>query len=613
MANRRLARVISGIAVASVIGLPFLARAAVTRGPYLQLGTPDAITVRWRTDRATDSRIRIGSAADRLDRVVDHAAATTEHEVRVTGLQPSTRYFYSVGSTTQTLTGGDPATFFETAPARGSSPATRVWVIGDSGTGNKTAAAVYNSYLDFADGGYTQLWLMLGDNAYAAGTDAQYQRSVFAVYPELLRQTVLWPALGNHEGKSSDSTTQKGPYFDIFTLPKSGEAGGTGSGTEAFYSYDYADIHFIVLDSFGTDRSAGGRMLTWLDADLQATRADWVVAYWHHPPYTKGSHDSDTEAALVEMRENALPILEKHGVDLVLTGHSHAYERSKFIQGHYGKSSTFNPELSVVLPGSGRLDDGGPYTKPAPGVTGKGTLYAVAGNAGHLGSGSLKHPAMFFSSREPGSMVLDFEGPALNAKFLNEKGALRDYFSIVKGPVVQRASVFQNGRDGYAGTEDSTVASGGPAAGAGDSPTLQAGVQKGAKGSRSAALLKWDVSSIPANATVTDAYLTLEVSDPSKSAYRIVAEDSAWSEVTATWANATSRGPRIAGLSAVSKGRVVIPLTGAGIALVQSWVQRSAPNHGLLLLDDGKSDGIVIRSSEAASTDQRPTLTVISR
>jgi len=44
----------------------------------------------------------------------------------------------------------------------------------------------------------------------------------------------------------------------------------------------------------------------------------WIIAFWHHPPYTKGSHDSDTEGELIDMRQNALPILEALRLGLLL-------------------------------------------------------------------------------------------------------------------------------------------------------------------------------------------------------------------------------------------------------------------------------------------------------
>ena len=165
------------------------------------------------------------------------------------------------------------------------------------------------------------------------------------MYPEMLRKTVLWPAYGNHDGSAADAATNTGPYYDIFTLPKQAEAGGVASGTEAYYSFDYANIHFVELESYETDRSPTGPMLTWLQRDLAANTQPWVIVFFHHPPYSKGSHNSDTEIELIEMRQNALPILENFGVDLVLSGHSHSYERSFLLDSHYGDSTPSDADL----------------------------------------------------------------------------------------------------------------------------------------------------------------------------------------------------------------------------------------------------------------------------
>ncbi len=167
------------------------------------------------------------------------------------------------------------------------------------------------------------------------------------------------------------------------------------SGTEAYYAFDYGNIHFISLESYETDRSPGGAMMTWLENDLAANDKDWVIAFWHHPPYTKGSHDSDTEGRLIDMREVALPILEAYGVDLVLGGHSHSYERSYLLDGHYGTSDSLSAAM-ILDAGDGREDGAGAYYKPAYSIQ-SGAVYAVAGSSGKTSSGSLDHPAMYFS------------------------------------------------------------------------------------------------------------------------------------------------------------------------------------------------------------------------
>jgi hypothetical protein len=399
----------------------------VTRGPYLQNGSTTAASVRWRTSTATDSVVRYGTTPGNLNLTASNGTSTTEHEIRVTGLAPNTTYYYSVGSSSATLASGSDY-FVVTAPT-GAKP-TRVWVLGDPGTGSSVQTSVRDAYYNFTGTRHTDLWLMLGDNAYSSGTDAEYQSKLFALYPTMLRKSVMWPTLGNHDATSSDSATQTGPYYANFTMPKAAEAGGVASGTEAYYSYDYGNIHFVCLDSAETSRSSTGTMANWLRNDLGSTTKDWVVAFWHHPPYTKGSHNSDTESNLIEMRQNIVPILDQYGVDLVLCGHSHSYERSYFIDGHYGTSSTFNSSM-MVQPGGGQ--GAGAYTKSGLGpIPHSGAVYAVPGASGQTSGGTLNHAAMFISLNVAGSMVLDVDGGRLDATYLDSAGATRDTFSIVK-------------------------------------------------------------------------------------------------------------------------------------------------------------------------------------
>ena len=406
----------------------------VTRGPYLQSGTPTSAVVKWRTDSAIDSVVRYGNDPGSLTLSETVATSTTEHEVTLTTLSADTEYFYSIGTSTETLAGGDNSHFFFTSPLAGTAKPTRIWAIGDSGTADANAQAVRDAYSSFTGAIHTDLWLMLGDNAYSDGTDSEYQAAVFDMYPQMLRKSVLWSTLGNHDGHTADSASQTGPYYDIFTLPTGAEAGGVASGTEAYYSFDYGNVHFICLESYETDRSTSGAMATWLLADLQVNDKEWVVAFWHHPPYTKGSHNSDTESRLVEMRENFLPTLEQYGVDVVLGGHSHSYERSFLIDGHYDVSSTFLESMKKDG-GSGSEDGDGAYQKAAVVASAhEGAVYSVAGSSGKISGGSLNHPAMFISLNLLGSLVLDFNGNRLDASFLDSTGTVQDYFTILKGP-----------------------------------------------------------------------------------------------------------------------------------------------------------------------------------
>ena len=406
----------------------------VTRGPYLQRGSPTEVTVRWRTDLPSSSSVGLGETPGAPDRVIDDAFETTEHVVLITDLDPATRYYYSVGTLDGVLVGGDTEHTFVTAPTPGSDSPMRIWVLGDSGTANSDAEAVRDAFLNFSGGVPPSFWLMLGDNAYPDGTDEEYQDAVFEMYPTTLRKSVLWSTLGNHDGHSASSTTETGPYYDIFTFPKLGEAGGIPSSTEAYYSFDYGNVHVVCLDSYDSDNSPGSAMLTWLADDLTATDAEWLIAFWHHPPYSKGSHDSDSEGRLVDMREHVLPILEGHGVDLVLSGHSHAYERSRLLDQHYGDSSTLQPWM-VLDDGDGSVASDGAYRKPGRElIPNEGAIYAVAGSSGKTSGGSLDHPIMEIAVSELGSLVLDIEGHRLDATFVHHTGTILDDFTIVKDP-----------------------------------------------------------------------------------------------------------------------------------------------------------------------------------
>jgi hypothetical protein len=345
---------------------------------------------------------------------------------------------FLVGTTNLIHTGGDSNTFFVTHPAIGKPKPTRVWVLGDPGTRKKAERDVRDAYYKWTGDRLTDFWLMLGDNAYTSGKDTEYQGAIFQVFDAMLRKSVLWPSLGNHDAGSANSPIQFGVYYDIFTLPSQGQAGGVMSGTEAYYSFDYANIHVVCIDSADSDWTKDGSMIRWLKADLEANKQDWLVAYCHHPPYTKGSHNSDndrdSEARMRLMREVVAPLLEEHGLDLMLSGHSHAYERSFLLDGFYKSSTNLNEKVHFKSIKDGRQDGTGIYVKPSRGpAPHEGAIYIVAGSSGQKSGGGLQHPVSALSLNVLGSLVLDFDGNRMDATFIDDKAVVRDYFTIVKG------------------------------------------------------------------------------------------------------------------------------------------------------------------------------------
>ncbi|GLR19872.1 metallophosphoesterase [Portibacter lacus] len=409
----------------------------VNRGPYLQKGSNKSMTIRWRTDDPTETIVEYGTSLSDLDRVYKNTLPKREHEVELLGLAPNTKYYYKIKNSAADLVPSSENLYFQTHPNIGTNQPIRMWILGDPGTANNNQRAVRDAYYDYVGDEHTDGILFLGDNAYNDGTDKEYQNALFSnMYEDKLQNSVAWSCLGNHDGHSADANSQTGPYYDIFTFPTEGESGGIASGTESYYSFDYGNIHFIALESYETNRAVGGPMYNWALNDIQNTTQEWIVAFWHHPPYSKGSHNSDTESNLRDMRQNFLPMLESNGVDLVLSGHSHSYERSYLLNGHYGNSNTFDPEVHTVGEtgdGDGKADGNGAYAKTVTGEeAGDGAVYITTGSAGKITAAPLDHAAMFYSVAKLGSCVIEVNANKMDVKFIRETGEIEDYFTIDK-------------------------------------------------------------------------------------------------------------------------------------------------------------------------------------
>jgi hypothetical protein len=146
---------------------------------------------------------------------------------------------------------------------------------------------------------------------------------------------------------------------------------------------------------------------------------------------------------MVMMRNNINPILEQHGVDLVLSGHSHNYERSFLIKGHTGVAATFDANVHLVDASCGNPSNDERYIKYIDGDNvNEGTIYSVVGNSGTNTSGEpLNHPVFCNAFQdEYGSMAIDVTNTELHAKYFDKDGLVKDEFIIEKRSVNSVAS-----------------------------------------------------------------------------------------------------------------------------------------------------------------------------
>lgn len=432
------------------------------RLPYLQKGTETSVTIKWRTDVNDTSVVEYSTDATFASySTYSDATLKTDHEVDISGLTAGTVYYYRLGTGGSLLSNSNDI-YFKTHPTVGTVDPYTFWILGGIGKTyfNPTnTGAVRDAYHSYVGNNVTDGIILTGDNADSHGTDVQYQNHLFSFFYEKLQNSILWSTIGNIDGQYVGSTNPEGAYYNIFTFPTAGESGGLASGTESYYSFDYGNIHFIVLNSFGEDRSVGGAMYNWALNDIQNTTQQWVIGVWHHPPYSKGWHPSEgfdrngipAEIELIEMRENIIPMLEANGIDLIIAGHSESYERSYFINGHYGESASFDARINTIGPngdGDGKPNGDGAYSKSSIGDNaGIGTVYSVNATASRRASGDLDHNAMYYSVRNYGSGILEVNGNNLTMKYLRDTGVVEDTFTIHKGPDYVYDNGWQDGNN----------------------------------------------------------------------------------------------------------------------------------------------------------------------
>ncbi|MDB4957527.1 MAG: putative acid phosphatase precursor, partial [Myxococcales bacterium] len=282
------------------------AGSVIHREPYLQQVTPTSAMLGWVTMKPEGERVVVttpnGGPVAAVTADVKLGAQRTAGEkqmwARIEGLQPDTVYCYEVTARSPLTK----RTGFRTAPAADTPKPIRFLAFGDSGGGTAEQSALRDQMYDVP----FDFIIHTGDIAYDNGAIGEFEDNVFGVYAELFRNLALFPSAGNHDYK----TMEGAPFSDVFALG--------GRFGEKWYSYDWGRIHFAALDT----EADYATQAAWLDADLEANQRPWTIVYMHRPLYSSGEHGSD-----LPLRNALAPILEKHHVQLVLTGHDHDYER----------------------------------------------------------------------------------------------------------------------------------------------------------------------------------------------------------------------------------------------------------------------------------------------
>lgn len=238
------------------------------------------------------------------------------------------------------------------------------------------------------------------------GQDNRHWQKWYEAAQEVLEKIPLMAVPGNHETYDvpEENHSVKPVYFTTqMKLP--------GNGPEALkgqvYSFDYSNVHFVVLDSQEAEEGAlVPDMLQmeakWLDEDLAASNKKWKIVLFHKTPY----YNKATRAN-ENLKKVLLPVIDKHHVDLVINGHDHGYSRTYPIRQNRFVAS------------------------PA-----EGTVYLVAGRSGNKFYTDLSDKiwnAFFHDPQaEPNYVVIEAAGDQLKIQGVSQSGKLLDIYMIDK-------------------------------------------------------------------------------------------------------------------------------------------------------------------------------------
>lgn len=345
--------------------------------------------------------------------LLDYAKEYTRHIVTLSGLIPGTKYCYRIGdadrgwwsepATLETADNGDAFTFLH---------------LTDVQSENETQYGTFNSVLQAAAATAPNAkFIVSSGDQVDLGTNGKQWKYFFNVNQKYLMNTYFMPTTGNHE-KTGSAVTKN------FALPNVNE--GQNLDTGVYYSYDYNNVHFSVLN---TNDDEGDKLsdaqVEWLKADVTESDAKWKIVVLHKALYSNGSHYDDDEVK--GFREQLSALLPYLGVDMVLQGHDHVYLRTDAMNGNF------------VVPSETKVIgyNGASYTAK---VNPAGTVYSIPGTAG-VKIYNTKDAAATDKLFPRAEAVVNADAPMFSAITVDGDCLFYDSYKVVDG-VAQKADSF---------------------------------------------------------------------------------------------------------------------------------------------------------------------------
>lgn len=298
------------------------AQNAFTRGPFVQNATAHSVQIIWRTASPATTRVGYG-LAPASDNLIADALPVTNHVVTLTGLAPGTTYSYTVASENETGMLSSPPETFRTLKTEG--PVSFAFISDTTGGRPLTTNLVAGIISDHPD-----LVVHGGDITGYGNNELKFDTEFFRPFQPLIKNTPVYLISGNHDADPDFSGDPTGALFqNAYYLPTN-----SATGTELFYSFDHGDAHFVCLYNpwFHCYVFTNGSVqYQWLTNDLAASTKPWKLMFSHFPAATASYHSFDNYNGgppdQYEVMDLLLPVARQYGVQMIFSGHDHAFQR----------------------------------------------------------------------------------------------------------------------------------------------------------------------------------------------------------------------------------------------------------------------------------------------
>ena len=314
----------------------------------------------------------------------------TRHSATIQGLDENSDYFYRVGDkgngywsdAIPFVTGGetddaDTFSFISVNDSQG-------MVESDYDVYLSTLAQARQAFPDAA-------FTIHGGDFVDDGANEDYWTWALDDEDNVAQGMAMAPAAGNHEAKSDvEGITDENPIVSHFNL--SGVADGQDLSTGAYYSFEYKNATFVVLNTndLGANGGISQEQYDWAYQTLSAADTQWKIVLLHKSPYSNGPHQADEDVVAIRSQMDALAA--SCDVDVVLSGHDHVYNRTPYLM--RGEQQDVATETQAYQ-----------GTNYETAVNPNGTVFIIAGTCG------VKNYVQDTSGGIPSQVALDLSVP----------------------------------------------------------------------------------------------------------------------------------------------------------------------------------------------------------